>query len=60
MICMNRTIITILLSISVSIPIKIELKFLAPEDPGHFTYFVTLRSDSYVDFDVVIPVKVIL
>lgn len=31
---------------------EIELKFLAPKTPGHYTYTVILRSDSYVDFDI--------
>lgn len=33
---------------------------MAPKEPGHYSYSVILRSDSYVDFDVVTPVKVII
>jgi translocation protein SEC63 len=31
---------------------EVELKFLAPKIPGTYSYSVTLKSDSYLDFDV--------
>ncbi|KFM72645.1 Translocation protein SEC63-like protein, partial [Stegodyphus mimosarum] len=36
---------------------EIELKFTAPPKPGIYTYCVVVRSDSYVDFDVVKQIK---
>ena len=35
------------------------MKFMAPEKPGNYTYSVMLRSDSYLDFDVIQNIKVI-
>ncbi|GIX92489.1 translocation protein SEC63 homolog [Caerostris extrusa] len=32
---------------------EVELKFTAPDKPGIYTYSVVMRSDSYIDFDVV-------
>ena len=35
-----------------------EMKLLAPKTPGIYTYSVILRSDSYLDFDVIQTIKV--
>lgn len=32
---------------------EIDLKFMAPTVPGTYTYTVCLRSDSYLDFDII-------
>lgn len=32
---------------------EIDLKFLAPGVPGTYTYTVILKSDSYIDFDII-------
>lgn len=32
---------------------EIELKFLAPKQPGNYTYSVHLRSDSYLEMDLI-------
>lgn len=37
---------------------QVELRFLAPKSPGNYTYSVILRSDSYLDFDVIQQIKV--
>jgi translocation protein SEC63 len=37
---------------------ELEIKFSAPKKVGVYTYTVTLRSDSYFDFDVMEQVKV--
>lgn len=39
---------------------QVELKLTAPTKPGVYTYHVVVRSDSYVDFDVVRMIKVSL
>jgi translocation protein SEC63 len=36
---------------------ELELRFLAPKTPGTYTYSVSLRSDSYLDFDVFQNIK---
>lgn len=38
---------------------EIQLKFTAPPKPGHYTFGVHLRSDSYLGFDQVKEIKVI-
>lgn len=37
---------------------EFELKMIAPKTPGVYTYSVILRSDSYLDFDVIQQIKV--
>lgn len=37
---------------------QVELKVTAPHKPGIYRYWVIVRSDSYVDCDVMAPVKV--
>lgn len=36
---------------------EVELKFAAPKKPGIYTYSVMVRSDSYLDFDIVKTIK---
>jgi translocation protein SEC63-like protein len=36
---------------------EIELKFTAPPKPGIYNYSVVVRSDSYIDFDVIKNIK---
>ncbi|CAF1011511.1 unnamed protein product [Brachionus calyciflorus] len=36
---------------------EFELKFIAPKTPGNYTYSVVLRSDSYLDFDIIQNIK---
>ncbi|RNA03877.1 translocation SEC63-like protein, partial [Brachionus plicatilis] len=36
---------------------EFELKFMAPKTPGLYTYTLILRSDSYIDFDVIKNLK---
>ncbi|XP_054722431.1 translocation protein SEC63 homolog, partial [Uloborus diversus] len=36
---------------------EVELKFTAPPRPGMYTYSVIVRSDSYIDFDVIKTIK---
>jgi len=36
----------------------IDLKLTAPSKPGIYHYSVIIRSDSYIDFDIVKPIKV--
>lgn len=36
---------------------EFELKLMAPKTPGIYTYSVILRSDSYLDFDVIQNIK---
>ncbi|KAI3380530.1 hypothetical protein SNEBB_010541 [Seison nebaliae] len=37
---------------------EIEVKLMAPEKAGQYTYIAVLRSDSYLDCDQLVPIKI--